>query len=197
VNHHTRKPKVRVSKKRTVTMYVEMWDASKILLARAERDTTGNYWVLMSVLVLTAFTFEAYLNHIGPKLFTSWNVLERLSPLEKLEIVCEKLGMSLPPGKPPRQSLVRLFKFRNDLAHGKNEILSTNDLRDNNDNVDAFLGERPKAGWEKMITWASVTRVRGDVEKVIRELNAAADPDGDPVFVSGATAHSAKLETGS
>jgi hypothetical protein len=50
-------------------MYVEMWQGSEILLRRAEREVTGNYWVLMSTLLLTVFTLKAYLNHIGPKLF--------------------------------------------------------------------------------------------------------------------------------
>jgi hypothetical protein len=176
-------------------MYVEMWQGSTILLRRAKLDASGNYWVLMSTLLLTAFTFESYLNHIGPKLFKSWSVLERLSPLEKLEIVCEKLGISFLPGEQPLQSVVTLFKFRNDLAHGKNQTLSTSELRDHSENLDMTLGELPKAEWEKLITWAGVTRVRGDVEKIIRELHAAADPDGDPVFAAGFTLHSAKLET--
>src|SRR5271156_3759617 len=84
VSHNTQNPKVRVTKERTVRMYVEMWQGATILLRRAELEPTGNYWVLMSVLLLTAFAFEAYLNHIGPKLFQSWSELERLPPLEKL-----------------------------------------------------------------------------------------------------------------
>jgi hypothetical protein len=88
-----------------------------------------------------------------------------------------------------------LFKFRNDLAHGKNQILNTDDLRDSGDNVDMFLGEPPKTDWEKMITWASVNQVRGDVEVVMSKLHAAADPTGGhPVFSAGISSHSAKLE---
>ena len=188
------KPKVRVSKKRTVTMYVEMWQGSEILLRRAQSDTAGNYWVLMSALLLTAFTFESYLNHIGPQLFKSWNALERLGPLEKLEIVCEKFGISFPPGERPLQSIVTLFKFRNDLAHGKDEVLSTSELRDN-ETMHTSLGEQPKAKWEKTIAWETVKQLRADLEQVIRKLHVAADPEGDPVFSPGSTMTSAKLES--
>ncbi|MFZ3216898.1 MAG: hypothetical protein WA192_12635 [Candidatus Acidiferrales bacterium] len=59
MNPNTHNPKVRVSKKRTVKMYVEMWQGSQILLRRAERDAQGNYWVAMSALLLTAFSLEA------------------------------------------------------------------------------------------------------------------------------------------
>jgi len=195
VNEYIQKPRVLVIKQRTVAMYAEMWDGSKILLRRAELETTGSYWVLMSVLLLTAFTFEAYLNHIGPKLFQSWNELERLPPLEKLESVCEKLGISFPPDRRPHQSLVTLFDFRNDLAHGKNQTLSTDELRDNNDNVDAYLGERPKTEWEKLIAWPRIKQVREDVESIIRGLHAAADLDeGDPLFIPGLTLHSASAK---
>jgi len=197
MKHGSRKSKVRVTKERTVTMYADMWEGSTILFRRAQQEARGNYWVLMSVLLLTAFTFEAYLNHIGPQLFKSWSVLERLSPMDRLAIVCEKLGISFPPGERPRQSLVKLFQFRNDLAHGKNETLRTDEIRDNSDEVDSFLGERPKTDWEKMITWPRVTQLREDVEEIIRKLHAAGAPHGDSVFLSGATSHSAtaKLET--
>jgi hypothetical protein len=190
-------PKARVSKKRTVKMYVELWQGSAILLKRAEFDPQGSYWVLMSALLLTAFTFEAYLNHIGPMMFKTWSALESLSPLEKLEVVCEKLGISFPAGERPRQSIVTLFKFRNALAHGKNETLSTSELREYGDTLDVFLGELPKAKWEKLITWESVKRVRGDVEAAIRKLHTAADnPEGDSVFVPGFTIHSATPDAG-
>jgi hypothetical protein len=173
-------------------MYMEMWQGSQILLGRAERDAQGNYWVLMSALLLTAFTFEAYLNHIGSKLFQTWNVLERLSPMEKLDVVCERLGISFPSGKRPHNSLRVLFRFRNDLAHGKNQTLSTDEFNYDDANLDVLLATHLKTKWEKLITWKDVKQVRSDVEIVMSKLHAAANP-GHPLFSPGLTAHTITL----
>jgi len=170
-----------------------MWDGSAALLRRAQSDAIGSDWVRMSALLLTAFTFESYLNHIGPKLFKSWKVLESLGPLEKLEVVCERLKLSFPRGERPAQSIVTLFKFRNALAHGKNETLEASVIRDNTEGLDVFLGEPLKARWEKQISHANVERVRGDVEKIIRKLHGVADPEGDSVFSPGLTGGYSKI----
>jgi len=139
-----RKSKARVSKTRTVHTYAELWHGSRVLLERAEAEAKGSFWVRMSSLLLTAFTLEAYLNHIGPKLFTSWTTLEVLPPLGKLDVVCEKLNLSFPAKQRPRQTIDELFRFRNLLTHGKTVILTEPDqLKDIDAYLDEFLGQKP------------------------------------------------------
>ena len=75
-----RKPKVVVSKTRTVNTYADLWHGSRILLERTHSAPKGSYWLWMASLIFTAFTLEAYLNHIGSKLFKCWDALEALSP---------------------------------------------------------------------------------------------------------------------
>ncbi len=192
----TRKSKARVSKTRTVHTYAELWHGSQVLLERAEAEAKGSFWVFMSSLLLTAFTLEAYLNHIGQKLFTSWATLEVLSPLGKLEVVCEKLGVSFPAGQRPRQTINELFRFRNALAHGKTvTITEPEQLKHVDEYLDEFLGQRPRTLWEKLSsTSAHAKRAREDVEQVIRALHEAANPENDPIFFTGMGSHSAKLE---
>jgi len=99
----------------------------------------------MGSLIFTAFSFEAYLNHIGPKIFSCWEALEILSPEGKLDIVCEKLQINIPKGNRPRQTVRELFKFRNNLAHGKTVTIEESSIPDVDQYFEQFFGERPLA----------------------------------------------------
>jgi hypothetical protein len=175
-------------------MYVEMWQGATIVFRRAAPRTEANFWGLIATLLFTAFSFEAYLNHIGLKRFKTWMRLEKLPVLAKLDVVCESVGVTFNPGARPLKSIRELFQFRNQLAHGRNETVGTSELR----NVDGVQGVLdwgiPKAKWEKIITHANVKRIRDDVEKAILKLHAAADPDGDPPFSPSVTSITATLE---
>ncbi len=195
----TRKLKARVSTTRTVHTYADLWHGSGVLLERAEAEAKGSFWVSMSSLLFTAFTLEAYLNHIGQKLFTSWATLEVLSPLGKLDVVCEKLGLSFSAAQRPRQSIDELFRFRNVLAHGKTvTITEPEQLKDIDEYLDEFLGQKPRTLWEKLSsTSAHAKRAREDVEQVIRALHEAANQENDPIFSTGMSSHSGKFEADS
>jgi len=113
------KHKAKVSKKGQVNTYVEMWQASSVMLDKAKKNPEGSYYQLMASLIFTAFTLEAYLNHIGQRIFKCWNDLEQLSPSRKLNVIAEKLEVEKDDGKRPFQTVSKLFKFRNDIAPGK------------------------------------------------------------------------------
>ena len=79
--------KVLVNKEREVKTYAEMWHTSCCLLKKGLEEPEGSFHQFMASLVFTAFTLEAYLNHIGPKIFKCWGDLERLGPREKVNII--------------------------------------------------------------------------------------------------------------
>ena len=193
----TSKPNARITTERRVTMYVEMWDGSTILLRRAAPGSEANHWGLMSALLFAAFTFEAYLNHIGPTLFKTWRRMERLPVLSKFDIICERLDVAFPVDSRPRTSILELFNFRNALAHGRSETVSDVRVRPF-DRVDAeFFADIPKTTWEQLITHESAKRIREDIEGVIRKMNPLADPHGPPAFSPSITSRNAVLEDGS
>ncbi|MBU2852384.1 hypothetical protein HF929_15215 [Acidithiobacillus ferrivorans] len=47
---------------------------------KTEQDEKGSYYTTMSALLLTAFTFEAYLNHLGDKTIKFWEEIEPINP---------------------------------------------------------------------------------------------------------------------
>jgi hypothetical protein len=102
-----------ISQQRDVRTYAELWHASKTVLKTGVREPVGLTWQFLSSIVLTAFSFEAYMNHVGPGTLKNWGHLERLSPEAKLAVICEVLGVELPgtKGTRPQQTISKLFDF--------------------------------------------------------------------------------------
>ncbi len=109
---------------RTFKAFAHLACANRAILERAKKKEPGYYWDVMASLVFSAFTFEASLNHIGPKAISYWKELERLPMTNKLSILLEHLKLSPDFGKRPYQSLRQLYGLRNALAHGRDQELS-------------------------------------------------------------------------
>jgi hypothetical protein len=177
--------KATVTKKRTIIMYSELWHASSCVLEAGCNDPHGASWQFLSSIVLTAFAFEAYLNHVGPDVIKTWPSLERLSPLAKFDLVCELLGLRFEKGKRPRQTIEELF--RNAMAHARTTLLSPPPVsRDVNDGLDNQLRERPLAHWEPLIeTHEFPIRARKDVEAVLTKIQAKRPEPKESLFTRG------------
>lgn len=120
------KRKVIVNQKRDVRTYAELWLASKKVLESGLREPVGSWWQFLSSLLLTAFAFEAYMNHVGPTVLSCWKSLERrMSPWRKLDRLCEVLDVKgvCDKDKRPGETIWRLFDFRNKLAHGRTHTI--------------------------------------------------------------------------
>lgn len=178
-------------------MYSEMWHASDCVLKAGLAEQRGSTWQFLSSTMLTAFAFEAYLNHVGPTVFECWEQLERLPPWSKFELLCERLGVQFATdqGKRPLQTIVELLEFRNTMAHGRSiEIKPKPELRDLNDKLDAYLGELPLAHWERLVrTDDFAQRAREDVKKVLEILHAARPEPKEGLFTFGIGMHSATI----
>src|SRR5262245_14488810 len=85
--------RVTVTKEREVITYTELWHTSWCLLEKGQKQELGSFHQFMGSLVFTAFTLEAYLNHVGPKVFDDWDTHERLGPREKLDAIAKKIGL--------------------------------------------------------------------------------------------------------
>src|SRR4030042_2406745 len=103
--------KAKISKERQVNTYAEMWHASNVMLDKVKENPEGSFYQLMASLIFTAFTLEAYLNHIGQRIFKCWDDLEQLSPKKKLGLIAEKLKIERDDSKRPFQTIDKLLKF--------------------------------------------------------------------------------------
>src|ERR1017187_5742124 len=107
--------KVIVRKETHYRPHGDFYHAASVHLKHVEDKVEGHYYSLLSAFLLSAFTLEAYLNFIGPKVETGsgWDDFDKCPTLAKLRHVCSVLGVAVDFGSPPFQSASELFKFRN------------------------------------------------------------------------------------
>lgn len=192
-----RPQKVVAEKERTVHTYAELWHASHRVLEAGVQQPKGSSWQFLSSAVLTAFAFEAYLNHVGVRTIECWEQLDRLPPWSKFELLCETLGVKFPDGSGarPLQTIAKLLNFRNTIAHGRSlEIKAKPVLRDPDDRLDAYLGERPLSDWERLIQTSDFAiRAREDVQVVLERLHEGRRDNKEGLFAFGLGMHGARL----
>jgi len=178
-------PVARVKTKRTINTHVVLWTAAWNALDQATDNIEGSYWNSMSVSLYCAFTLEAYFNHIGPAQFTDWETIERkLRPGDKLRKINKKLGLAPDFGKRPWQTFTHLFKFRDDLAHGKPVTLETDTRERVPKQGHPTL---PLARWEKLCSTTEAQKAFDDTRKMIEQLHKLAGFPDDPLDDFGLT----------
>lgn len=176
--------KVKVEKERHVVTYAELWYACLNLLKRGQEEEAGSYYQFMGSVVFAAFSLEAYLNHIGPKLFENWAPHERLRPKEKLAVVAKEIDLQIEYGKRPWSIVKKLFSFRNDIAHGKSiKVVEAGAVP--LAKYEDHMRELAKTDWEKLCTRRDAERTREDVEKMVRALHEKAGIKDEYPFVGG------------
>lgn len=190
-------PKAIITKQRTVHMYSELWKASRCALEAGIREPRGSSCQFLSSAVLTAFTFEAYLNHVGPTVIDNWLEFEREPPWEKFERIRAVMGVEFPEGKGkrPLQTIDNLLRFRNTMAHGRSgDIKPKSECRDVNDKLDAYLSENTLTDWQRLIqTKEFVQRARDDLHLVLKKLHAARPEPREKLFSFGLGIHRAMI----
>lgn len=188
--------KVIINTIRDVHTCAELMHTSKCLLELSKKSGEGQQHILMGSIIFSAFAFEAYLNHLGKKLFSNskWDEIEKLGPKDKLIEISKETSLNLDFGKPPFQSITELIRFRNELAHGKTvklEIRSTESLEKyNNRDVWDF---RATTRWEKLCTQDKAEKFCRDVKEIADQLSRAAKIDDEFPFQGGAILTSSSL----
>ena len=139
------------------------------------------------------FTFEAYLNHVGPKIFKCWYDLERLGPKEKLNIIGEHLKLDINYGKRPWQVMTQIYTFRNLVAHGKSEVIKQKEEIPLKKLSDSHLGEMAPTKWGAYCTKKNAIKAREDVKKMVKKIHEAGSFDDDYPFIHGIQLHCSSL----
>ncbi len=178
------KRRVNIKKERQVITYAELWHTSWSLLKKGLGQEEGSFHQFMGSLVFTAFSFEAYLNHIGPRVFRNWGALERLGPQEKLDIIAEIIDLPVDYGKRPWGIMKELFGFRNEIAHGKSIKIAEEQIVPLGKEDDRMRGFA-KTEWEKFCTRQNAERARKDVEEMVKALHAKAEIKDEFPFIGG------------
>ena len=128
----------------------------------------------MASLMLTTFSFEAYLNHLGTRLIPYWEQLDRLSWQKKFQVILTHLKHSPDLSKPPYQTLFGLFLFRNAIAHGRDAKESFGPEVKLIDDETFKAHELIKTKWEEICTPEWAQKALTDIKEIIEELHRVA-----------------------
>ena len=156
---------------REVRSFADLAHGADVLLMKSENGESNHYYTTMVSLLLMAFTFEAYLNHLGEKKIKFWDKIEAIKVMDKFAVLCQELGLSPDFSHRPYQTLKALFQFRNAIAHGRTTILNVTKPVSP---LDAPFEYEPKVEWEECCTVENAQRAKKDVAQIIEELNRKA-----------------------
>jgi len=176
--------------RREVRTFVDLAHGADVLIMKTEKEREGSYYTTMSALLLTAFTFEAYLNHLGDQTIKFWEEIEPIKVMDKYSVLCKSLNIQPDFSKRPYQTLGSLFKFRNAIAHGKSQILQ--EIKEISSRDDPYQ-HTPKTHWEEYSVLKNAKRSAEDVKQIINELHKAAGM-GDYPFSHGVAVGSVSIK---
>ena len=147
------------------------WDFQKRMRNQIDSDDRlGIYHTMMASLIFSAFSIEAKLNFVGLKtLGKGWP--ERASLREKVDLLLVHLNVDLSWGQRPLQTIARLKKFRDVVAHGKPEIVNL----EREVTVEPNVWDALKSQWEKTVTPEFVDQCRFDEDHFWRLILEKAD----------------------
>lgn len=175
---------------REVRTFVVLNHGVDVLIGKAEEELRGSNYTIIGALLLTAFTFEAYLNHLGGKRLKFWEEIESIPVMKKYSVLYKELDLVPDYSQRPHQTLKVLFKFRNAIAHGKSQVLEeAKEINSQDDRCE----HTPKVHWEEYCTLDSAKRAKEDIAKIITELHMKAG-FGDYPFEHGVSFGSVSLK---
>jgi len=130
--------------------YVTLQNAGKYALEAAKNTMEGSFFNSLSAMLYSAFSLEAYLNHLGNSEIQNWKQIERnTSPRQKLIMLVEKKGYNPDFTKRPFSTFDKVFLFRKMIVHGKTESIKVEEVQDRD------FGDKPELPttlWEESTT---------------------------------------------
>ncbi|MGQ0598338.1 hypothetical protein [Aquabacterium sp.] len=131
--------------------------ASELQVATAKASEDGRFNHCLAAMTMTSLAIEALANAVGGRIVENWAAFERLSPLEKIVHLQEKLGFEYDLTKSPWPTIRYLCGFRNDIAHAKPEAVEETKIF-SEVAASKFLFHTPLSRLEKEITVGNATR---------------------------------------
>ena len=176
----------RVQGNREVRAYPHLYHAAAYALDENE-GTELSYYDIMTSLTFSAFTLEAYLNHVGQQRISYWSEIEKITPLQKLKVLYDIAKLPYDASKRPIQTANELFKFRNDMAHGKTEKLVIDVTVSAKEAL--TKGNYIQTRWEQYCNLKEAKRALEDIESIVEYLAKALDLEQHSLYIFGGGSH--------
>lgn len=176
--------KAEIKRERQVNTFNDLSNANSHMLEVARKQDSGCFYDYMSCLIFAAFTFEAYLNHVGHSLFTFWKDIESISTESKLNVICTQLNIKPDFSRRPYQTLKKVLKFRNAIAHGKSEFIFQ-EKQVVKGEIEEIRRNHPLTKWEELCTLKNAEESYEDIRAIMKEIHPKAGLGDNPVSDSG------------
>lgn len=168
----------RLSGQQTVATYSILFKCAERSLRAAQEDERGSFYEILNCLVMSAFTVEAYINHLGAILAEDFGRFEKKKVWDKYKKLRRFTSLSS-GGIPETYPVVaKLLDFRNLMAHGKTE--SNGFDLDVPELVLPLPTETQVIGWRAYVTRATAEEVVESVKLLVTELHKAAGEGESP-----------------
>jgi len=157
---------------RRVYAFAHTFAVAQRAAKRAAESEAGSFYESMNAILYSAFTLEAFINHLGASGISFWRVIERpLRVREKLDVLCSVLKLVPDFGARPFQSLTEAFKFRDLIVHGKTEDLPLSAPHQFGTMEELRV---PLTQWESLCSPERAARVVADTREILDQLHSAA-----------------------
>ena len=160
-------PAEHIRREREFIAYAEHLHTSYVLLQNGIENARGCNHQFLASIVFTAFTFEAFMNHVGGHEFVRWSEIERSGPQKKLGEICKKLEIEANFLELPWSIIDEIFTMRNQIAHGKTEAL-IDEQSPSIETYDQFFWEYLQPTWQSNATRENAQNAIEQVEKLMR-----------------------------
>lgn len=171
--------KARVGGKKTTVTFAYMRLGAKYMLELAKGSQEGQLYTVVASLIFSAFTLEAYLNHLGKLRNKEWYEIERKYPkLEKYKLFTAAANVNVDFNVRPYRTLKELFEFRDRMAHGKTTTECVSVCIDEyEDRIPQLISE---TDWQAYAKLETARQAIEDVEVLIKELHSSSGYSGNP-----------------
>ncbi|MDD5521601.1 MAG: hypothetical protein PHI84_12350 [Kiritimatiellae bacterium] len=106
-------------KAESIHTYAYLYHAAKwVSEVPDKRENPLRYSSMLSILA-SAFSLEAYMNHLGPRYFPKWDKDGLRSPNEKIDALMEKLKVDKVKHRSQFDSYMLALRIRESLVHGR------------------------------------------------------------------------------
>lgn len=158
-----------VNRERPYNPFAELSHANFVMLTNAKNQQSGCFYESMASIIMSAFSFEGFLNLIGNKLDQSfWGKIERKwSYKRKLDFILNKINITEDLDSRPYKTLKTLFYFRNDIAHPKPAILKEENKIEKGEKEE-IRRKYPKLEWENNCTLDFANVAYDDVYQIAK-----------------------------
>ena len=151
----------------TYNTYAENMKAAEHFMSTAQEDSLGQRWNLVAAVAFSAFSIEAFINHVGELQIENWREWDS-SIRPNTEAKLERLQVSL--SKSSKVNFTELFQLRDMIAHGRTITISKN-VRKPQNNLKGAINNL-SSEFESRTTLVKVAALVSAAKEIIEFINS-------------------------